>query len=959
LLLAVLVIPACGKSHSGFVATSPSATRPVAIVPENKKVLISAANVSLDGSKSHDSVVGAPALTYLWEQTAGTAVTLSSVTAAAPTFTAPASPGTLTFKLTVTGAQGTDSASVSVSVQTFLVSAPDQWFVGYGNSGSITATVTGSTAAPVYSWTGIAPWLTASGTSSLILNFTAPPLTDFQNFEDVPGVALMERTTQGRLQLTITVTDGLVSDQAFVNFSVGPFADSAANENVALGNPVFLNGAVTVNGAPITSWVWSGTKPDGSIFTSTALPTSDFKTPNKLGLNAAGNQPFVYFVPNQVGSYQIQISQSPGPVVQVVTINCGRYVGVGNLTNSIPDPFKGECAACHAGQLAFVPNFADPWKLTQHAHVFEEMVDPTHPLYGPSQAKGSWKNAFDFVPPGGLTPQQLRSFEFSVDSRSVGWSQITTGSIGGWVEQATAEGFALGGATWAETLRKNPLTASRSNTQCESCHGPGSEHVGDTAGIRKSFDSLVCGRCHAQKEDLWDVSAHADRTSAAFKSASGSGSCNGCHTSQGFVVEMNAQQTADPHPVLFAIANVNRPVIAINDRRTQTCQTCHDPHQNTIGLGGVNPDPQLRSFGNVQFRNGATVNAGRAAVCYMCHQSRTDTRDNSADMNVRRAPHDSTAAEMLSGTNGIQFPGWTYNVSPHGIPSRFLSSSGENRQCLACHNDVQPAAGTTGFGALGGHSFNMTQGTGTSIADNVTNPTASTVGGTRKFTISGGPGFLKGAFPGDTLLITAGADASGTPYTVASVDSASQLSLVAGGNFAGGAATAWSLVSVQKYNTGACVQCHTTAQDFRDVARARYDGNLALEPVQDEIGNLLGSLAAAINAKLAVLLGNGNYSFTVASGRIVYALTPKLTTGPYLTFPGPGVPASGNPLAWASLTPTQQADWLTLYKAAYNWSFVTNDRSAGIHNTGYAVNLLQSAYQAVTGGPIGSPFVPF
>ena len=65
-------------------------------------------------------------------------------------------------------------------------------------------------------------------------------------------------------------------------------------------------------------------------------------------------------------------------------------------------------------------------------------------------------------------------------------------------------------------------------------------------------------------------------------------------------------------------------------------------------------------------------------------------------------------------------------------------------------------------------------------------------------------------------------------------------------------------------------------------------------------------------------------------------------------------------ISWSALLAPQQAAWLTLYKAAYNWSFVANDRSSGIHNTGYAVNLLQSSYQAVTGSAIvGAPFVPF
>jgi hypothetical protein len=250
--------------------------------------------------------------------------------------------------------------------------------------------------------------------------------------------------------------------------------------------------------------------------------------------------------------------------------------------------------------------------------------------------------------------------------------------------------------------------------------------------------------------------------------------------------------------------------------------------------------------------------------------------------------------------------------------------------------------------------------TATAVASNILNPssTASTVAGTAKFTLAGGPGFLKSVFPGDTVQIT-GTDA-GT-YTIASVDTASQLTLVSAGTFSGGTPASWTLTSVPKYNTGACVQCHTTAPDFRDVARGDYDGDGTINPVQDEINGLLGSLSAAINTKLNSLLGAApnTYSFAVASGRISYALTPNVSTGPYLTYPGPSVPASGNPLAWSSLSPSQQADWLALYKASYNWAFVTNDRSAGIHNTGYAVNLLQSSYNAVTGTTIGSPFVPF
>ncbi|MCU1218817.1 MAG: hypothetical protein JWN42_14 [Candidatus Angelobacter sp.] len=92
---------------------------PVANAGPNQSVP-SASVVTLDGSASSDSA--GSALTFAWTQTGGTAVALSSNTAAQPTFTAPiVSPGAaavLTFQLIVTNNSGTSSppATVTISV---------------------------------------------------------------------------------------------------------------------------------------------------------------------------------------------------------------------------------------------------------------------------------------------------------------------------------------------------------------------------------------------------------------------------------------------------------------------------------------------------------------------------------------------------------------------------------------------------------------------------------------------------------------------------------------------------------------------------------------------------------------------------------------------------------------------------------------------------------------------------
>lgn len=931
LLFAAIALASCNsKSDSGFAEVPPAPTLPVSIAGDDQKVLVGTSPVTLNGTKSYDPDGGA--LTFEWTQTAGPAVTLATPTAATTTFPAPASAAVLTFRLTVTGTTGTDTDTVDIVVKRMTVTAPETWFVGYGKSGTIAAALDGGTGPFTWQWSGVASWITASGTTTSTLAYTTPALTDLQNFPDLAGVAVCERTTQGRLQLTVQVTDTANgdTDSDFVNFSAGPFADSVANENVALGEPVFMNGAVTNTSGTITSWTWIGFKPSGA--------TVSFLKPDKSPLSGATDQRFVYFVPDQLGTYTIQVMTMPGPVTKQFELNAGRYVGAGNLLGKTPDPFKGECAACHAGQLAFVDDFATPWLATGHARKFEELLDPASPYYAAVQAKGHWLDTFNF------------GSNYGIETRTVGWSRITTGTNNGWAELAAAEGCSLKGLTASELKRKFPRTSGMSNVQCESCHGPGSEHAGDTTGIRKSFDASVCGRCHSRKQDLWEASGHGLPPTA---SASGNASCNGCHTAQGFVVEMRAQEGADPHTALYAFSNLNRPVIPYEDRRGTTCQACHDPHKRTAKMGSTGPDPQLRAFGNVKFRNDAIVNAGQAAVCYECHNSRTDARDNSGDMNIRRAPHDSTASEMLGGVNGSHVPGWTYASSPHGIPSRFIKPGAtENRQCLTCHADVQPGPGAVGYNALGGHTFRMDQGSGTAIAGDAQHPGGGTVAGSRTFTVASGPTFLKSVVPGDTLVIAAGSDA-GT-YTVSSVDNARKLTLGTGPNFTGGAATSWSLTSVVKYNTAACTQCHTTGTGFENQARADYDGDTALETVQQEMAGLQAALLTAINAKLATLVAPG-FTLTISQGRVRY------TNGSVTrVFPGPGVTTSENPdIPWSSLTPAQQAEWLALYRAAYNRTYVMNDKSSGIHNTGYAVNLLQSSYFAVTGSTIGAPFVPY
>ena len=90
------------------------------------QTVASQAVVTLAGSGTNSPT------SYAWTQTSGTAVTLSSLTVAAPTFTAPADPAgqTLIFSLTATNANGTSAAStvtITVTPQTEWIYYAGSW----------------------------------------------------------------------------------------------------------------------------------------------------------------------------------------------------------------------------------------------------------------------------------------------------------------------------------------------------------------------------------------------------------------------------------------------------------------------------------------------------------------------------------------------------------------------------------------------------------------------------------------------------------------------------------------------------------------------------------------------------------------------------------------------------------------------------------------------------------------
>jgi len=112
--------------------------------------------------------------------------------------------------------------------------------------------------------------------------------------------------------------------------------------------------------------------------------------------------------------------------------------------------------------------------------------------------------------------------------------------------------------------------------------------------------------------------------------------------------------------------------------------------------------------------------------------------------------------------------------------------------------------------------------------------------------------------------------------------------------------------------TDVCAQCHGEIESF-NLVRDDYNGDGVTEGVQDEVQHLLDKLNTLLPD--SNYLSNGNY---VADG-LVNSISVKTN--------------------W-------QAKFL---QGAWNWQFVNNDLSKGVHNAAYAIGLLKASIADLTG----------
>lgn len=301
-----------------------------------------------------------------------------------------------------------------------------------------------------------------------------------------------------------------------------------------------------------------------------------------------------------------------------------------------------QCQGCHSVPQGGAEKAVFPfWQETEHAVAFD--------------------SASAFV----------QSTASCLECHTTGWD--TTLANGGADDFVTVE--TSGSITVVDQIEFDKKT----NVQCESCHGPASDHVARifSDGVTPPGDEAAaetCGACHQDEHhpyiEEWSMAKHAisNTNNSPFLQDlfRNDPNCSGCHTFQGFL-QFIGTTSEDTTNIIPNIANPpgdnSKPIV---------CAACHDPH-----------DPL----------NEHQLRLPAVELCVKCH--------NPEDAEPPENPHHSTSS-MFAGTGAVEFAGFTWdNQSIHQVLDPAASE-----KCVTCHLFM------TGFGedpndprAKTGHTF--------------------------------------------------------------------------------------------------------------------------------------------------------------------------------------------------------------------------------------------------------------
>jgi hypothetical protein len=407
----------------------------------------------------------------------------------------------------------------------------------------------------------------------------------------------------------------------------------------------------------IASQTWTFlSKPSGSGATLTSIPA--------LG--------WYKFRADSTGTYtvNVHIVTSSGTKDTSMNIYSANFVGVGNFDN-VPAVYPN-CMTCHASMPAFQTIFNN-WKVSSHATTFKHNIDSGEVFFGISCMK-CHTTGYDHN-------QYAVNGGFDDKAKTLGWV---------WSNWSPPKPH-----NWDSLKTKYPSLVSLAGVTCESCHGPGSEHIAttDTNKMDRTVSSGKCGQCHDQlpfefEYAQWKTSIHAncvfEGRTVADSVRNTFNDCNRCHDGETYIGFTKGRKTA-----------IN---LTTADQEVIGCASCHDPHgtPNAANL-------RTRITGSDTLSGGIhyPTSVGTATVCLDCHKARKGplwyivTRGS---FTSTWGPHESPQGDVVLGKNAAMF---------NGVPYLGGSHSNMSDLCIKCHMATTTDTGTVQHNKVGGHTWNL------------------------------------------------------------------------------------------------------------------------------------------------------------------------------------------------------------------------------------------------------------
>jgi hypothetical protein len=464
----------------------------------------------------------------------------------------------------------------------------------------------------------------------------------------------VEETGLVTLVATVTTTSGDHEGESEIHTAL-PWKQTPGLQNVPVNVPVILHGGTQDNTQ--TTWNWSVTG-------GATLDDATAQNPS--------------FTPTTAGTYTVTESVS-GASFDVVAGNwAGAISGVG--ADGRPDSANCTLSVCHgpgatAADGTPIDKFAE-WRDSGHAEIFTNNFN-TSTHYSP-----------------GCFP--CHTVGFDEDASNGGIDDDANYSA--FLTAFTSDGssFIADPNNWDNLVANFPSVANLTNIQCETCHGPNTSlHANGTLDPERiNLDSRVCGLCHGEplrhgRFQQWQASPHANYELAIDENDSPN--CSRCHTANGFIA-----WEAGGFDAGFSVD------VTWNDNTAhpQTCAACHPPHDvGTISGGANNAKVRVQNDTPVLAAGFRVLNAGRGAICMVCHNTRRDLRNDDEGagdvITAGRAPHGGAQADILMGQNAF-----FVTVGVRGKHSLITDT------CSNCHMQLTPPPAVLAYN-LGGtnHTF--------------------------------------------------------------------------------------------------------------------------------------------------------------------------------------------------------------------------------------------------------------